>query len=97
MDIEKLRSLIEEIENFVDENVLSCKVCFEKLDTFYNLIDEIKDFACESSSHDFVYDQCGYWQHKFCLSCGSAQHKELSKKKCGNLLKCKEPTGRHDG
>lgn len=38
-------------------------------------------------SHDWTYDQCGYWGHKFCERCHTMQYPELGSLRCSEASK----------
>jgi hypothetical protein len=49
------------------------------------LIAQLKSWFCKLYGHEFDYDQCGYWQHKYCEMCGDSQYPDLAKKSCNEL------------
>lgn len=55
----------------------------EKLDEFTNSIRKIR---CKTKGHLFVHDHCGYWGHKYCMSCYDHKYPELG------VLSCSEAT-----
>ncbi len=54
-------------------------------DCAYDIQDSLEKLRCEISGHHFEFDQCGYWQHKYCVLCRTSQYPDLSKKNCNTL------------
>lgn len=55
-------------------------------DKVSDIEDQIKALLClVKGEHSFSYDQCGWWQHKFCYRCGVAQYPDLARKSCSDL------------
>ena len=46
----------------------------------------LQEWGCKVSEHEWIFDQCGFWQHQYCSSCGAAKYPDLAKKSCGNLV-----------
>ena len=51
------------------------------------LVDALKTSVCNVIGHEFEYDQCGFWQHQFCLLCRESKYPTLASKNCGELIK----------
>ena len=84
----KLKSIIKKMENLLWSEGEKGVSEQDIINGFDVQINSLKDFLCEiKRGHDFVYDQCGYWQHQFCIECGAAKYKDLSSKRCGTLDK----------
>ena len=48
--------------------------------------EDVRSLYCEViGGHEFVFDMCCYWQHKYCYRCGTSQYPDLAKKRC-NIL-----------
>jgi hypothetical protein len=55
-------------------------------DKVYDIEQDLNEWGCKAfNTHDWVYDQCGYWQHQYCLHCRCAKYPDLSGKRCGEL------------
>lgn len=59
----------------------------EKIDDLLNVLERLEKLGCEMFGHEWEYDQCGYWQHKYCLNCNESKYPNLAKKRCGDLDK----------
>ena len=50
-------------------------------DRFESWVERVRIQACEMlGGHDWVFDQCGHWGHKYCDNCDSPKYPEL----CGS-------------
>ena len=56
-----------------------------KADDLCGIIEEFQEWGCKADEHEWDFDQCGYWQHQYCLRCGSAKYPDLAAKSCGEL------------
>ena len=78
--VAELRVMLRELD------ALSCEMLeHPKADAMYGLIERLQRWGCSASKHDWQYDQCGYWQHQYCIECGSAKYPDLAKRSCGEL------------
>lgn len=84
---EALKELFHELRSMIsDLDDLSYDMLeHPKADALCELIDKLKQWSCRASEHDWIYDQCGYWQHQYCVRCGSAKYPGLAKRSCGDL------------
>jgi len=58
------------------------------LDSVGEIEEKLHEWGCKAlGGHDFVTDQCGFWQHKFCCRCGEAQYPDLARQRCSVLYK----------
>lgn len=82
---EKLQKLIEartligllEAEHDDHFSLLAC-----------DAIDALGPMICTvKGKHDFIFDHCGYWQHKFCSNCGQKKYPDLALKSCDDSTK----------
>jgi len=49
------------------------------------VLEQIKVLVCEITEHDYGFDQCGFWQHKYCYKCGKSKYPLLVTKSCSEL------------
>ncbi len=48
--------------------------------------DRVKRLICKvSGGHKHTFDQCGWWQHQFCMVCGEGKYPELVGRRCGDI------------
>lgn len=81
--IKRLPELAEELDDAWEEDnhFLLNEDKVEAVET------KIKLLLCEITEHDYGFDQCGYWQHKFCYKCSNPQYPDLAIQSCGELSK----------
>jgi hypothetical protein len=56
-----------------------------RADALCGLIEKLKQYGCDICGHDWVFDQCDYWQHQYCIECGNAKYPDLAKRSCNDL------------
>lgn len=56
----------------------------KNFELIYSCEDELRAILCLIVGHEWMYDQCGYWQHKYCAICGEPKYPELASLKCGS-------------
>lgn len=56
-----------------------------KADALCGLIEKLQQWGCRADKHDWQYDQCGYWQHQYCIECSVAKYPDMAKQSCGEL------------
>ena len=49
------------------------------------VLDQLNVLYCELTKHNFILDQCGYWQHQYCTHCNQGKYPKLVVKNCGQL------------
>lgn len=54
-------------------------------DSLCDWIEKLQQWVCRASEHDWQYDQCGYWQHQYCIQCGAAKYPDMAKQSCSEL------------
>lgn len=48
--------------------------------------DKLNEWGCRAfDRHEWIYDQCGYWQHQYCVHCRNAKYPEMARKRCGEI------------
>ena len=76
--IEAIKRIIWDFEDvYTEEGADSDKVS--------KIENDLKEWFCNVTGHDYNYDMCGYWQHKHCMNCGTPQYPDLNEKSCGEL------------
>ena len=56
-----------------------------KVEELCGIIESLQQWGCRADKHDWIFDQCGYWQHQYCVNCGAAKYPELAGRRCGEL------------
>jgi hypothetical protein len=56
-----------------------------KSDDLCALIEKLKQWGCKAEGHEWIFDQCGYWQHQYCVECHGSKYPDLAKKNCHDL------------
>lgn len=51
------------------------------------VIEKLENWLCKERGHDFIFDQCGYWQHQYCVDCKESKYPDMAVKSCGDLTK----------
>jgi hypothetical protein len=46
---------------------------------------KLNAWGCKLFGHNWVFDQCGFWQHQFCTGCREGKYPDLARKKCSEL------------
>ena len=75
-----LRSMLRELDGLSYEMLEH-----PKADALCGLIERLQQWGCRANKHDWQYDQCGYWQHQYCIECGAAKYPDLARQSCGEL------------
>lgn len=75
-----LRALLREFDEQSDK-----MLAHPQAGALCGLIEKLQQWACRASEHDWYYDQCGYWQHQYCIECRAAKYPALARQKCGEL------------
>ena len=53
---------------------------------FDEIEDELNRWGCRTfDAHEWINDQCGYWQHQLCMHCQTPKYPDLAKQSCGDL------------
>jgi hypothetical protein len=79
--IAEFRSLLRELD------ILSDKMqSHPRAGDLCLIIDRLQQWGCSVSDHDWQNDQCGYWQHQYCIECGVAKYPSMSKQDCDELV-----------
>lgn len=97
-NLEKIKLLTKQFEssdNYIKENAkdiaqaicnLCNAICLEndnEGDKFSEWEEKIGELKCEMlGSHTWIYDQCGYWGHQYCVDCRTHKYPELGNLKC---------------
>lgn len=57
-------------------------------DKFCEFENDVQKLRCKySGGCDFIFDQCGYWGHKYCCKCSQAQYPKLISLSCSEAAK----------
>lgn len=79
--IKEFRDLVRKLDNlsyeFLDH---------EKIEGLIALIEDFQKWGCEAYGHNWAFDQCGYWQHQFCIECMEAKYPDMAGQRCGELI-----------
>lgn len=76
----EFRSIMLELQEIDFESDKDC-------DAVGEIEDKLNEWGCKAfNSHRWVYDHCGYWQHKFCEYCGKPQYEDLCGQRCSVLI-----------
>lgn len=56
-------------------------------DKIFDICEKLRGLTCHFyKEHDFYPDQCGYWQHSYCMNCWEAKHPNLIGKSCQDMV-----------
>lgn len=49
--------------------------------------EKISLLSCEVGGHEWEFDQCGQWHHKYCLYCNNMQYPAIASLSCNDFNK----------
>ena len=71
-NIKKLRKEIFKLDMLLDSIIDT-----EKIEEFCEIVENLKDITCDIDEHEWIMDQCGMWQHQYCIHCTKVKYPGL--------------------
>lgn len=51
----------------------------------FELHEQLQKWYCSTFAHNWTFDQCGWWQHQYCVRCHDAKYPEFEDESCSGL------------
>lgn len=78
---EDLRQIILELDDLSYE-----MLNHPQIEPLLQVIEKLELWICQArGSHDWILDQCGYWQHSYCVDCKELKYPYMALQRCGEL------------